>query len=233
LQVALDLQIVDSSGELFSDHSVGRPDAQELADRMAASTGIVLFFDPLREADVGDAYSHFHSVAAQLEHRVELVNGRLPHRLAVCIAKFDHPAVLAAATKGGHLVTDDADSFQFPRVADDRAEGFFKELCLSSPRGLGGLFRDAIPRYFHPSRTRYFATSSAGFYLDASLRFNSNDCANAIRDGHGERLRGVPYPINVLEPLAWLVAPEGQDAAPRSAVRSLSLPPQWSPEQAR
>jgi Double-GTPase 1 len=234
LQVGLGLRIIDSSGELFSDGAAHRRDSQKLADRMAASTGIALFFDPIREASHGDAYSHFHSVAAQLEHRVELVDGRLPHRLAVCIAKFDDPAVLTAASKAGHLVTDDADPYQFPRVADDRAEKFFEELCLRSPNGRGTLFRDAIRRYFHPSRTRYFATSSAGFYVGSSLRCNSSDCANVLQADFQQRLRGVPYPINVLEPLAWLVAPEGQEAAQRRAVRSFSLPAErWHEDQTR
>ena len=96
----------------------------------------------------------------------------------------------------------------FPRVAADRAEDFFKKLCMKSSGesdGSASLLSTAIGRYFHPNRTRYFAVSSIGFYLDSLMHFNPNDCYNIMNaDSYSRKLRGDIHPINVLEPLLWL-----------------------------
>ena len=210
LQVGLGLEVIDSSGMLLGQDSMDRAGTLDLMGCLKASTGIILFFDPLSP---DDAYSRFHPIAAQLEARVDSV-GQLPHRVAVCATKLDHPSIHSLALQGGYLVTDDADPNGFPRVPEDRAKAFFGELCAPWPQAR--LFQHAIRRYFRSDRTRYFTLSSIGYYMCPSLRFDASDYANTVPGQFGAvRLRGAPNPVSVIEPLAWLVAPKGQTAAPR------------------
>lgn len=219
LQVGFGLEVIDSSGTLLGQDNIDLTDTQWLIHCLEARPGIILFFDPL---STDDAYSSFHPIAAQLEARLYSA-GRLPHRVAVCATKLDHPGIHSLALQGGYLVTDDADPHGFPKVPEDRAEAFFGELCAPSPRAR--LFQHAIRRYFRPDRTRYFTLSSIGYYLGPSLRFDANDYANTMQEQSGAvRLRGAPNPVSVIEPLAWLVAPEGQTAAPQTAISEFFPP---------
>jgi len=62
-----------------------------------------------------------------------------------------------------------------------------------------------IARYFRPDRTRYFITSSIGFYLASeTAQFNEQDTENAMEVNGNNTLRGRIYPINVIEPILWL-----------------------------
>jgi tetratricopeptide (TPR) repeat protein len=231
LRVGLDLEVADSPGEFFGPRSADRPGTRQLFDFMMRSTGIILFFDPVREARLGDSYSYFHSMAERLHHEYDLRDGqRLPHHVAVCIAKVDDPDVFSTAKKSGHLVVDGADPYQFQRVADGHAEAFFGELCAMSQSGR--LFQQDILRYFSQDRTRYFGVSSPGFFLNSSLRFNPDDYINTLPGaGLGEAmLRGAPTPIDVLKPLAWLVAREGERPSPRVEIRD-SSPPRQAPQE--
>lgn len=221
----LNLEIFDAPGGVFRNNDsfqarrgsasllgldeFGESSEDAIVSNLSNSDGIVFFFDPLRERDRGDAFEYFERVVTTLEYRAKeegrLDGQRLPQRLAVCVTKYDHPQVLDIARKGGYLTVASGDQFMFPRVADDRAEEFFADLCKRSPTGGATLVHLAIRRHFHADRVRYFATSSVGFFLDHSKRFNADDCYNVIeRSGEIWMLRGPINPINVLEPLLWL-----------------------------
>lgn len=126
---------------------------------------------------------------------------RLPHRLAVCVAKLDEPEVLAAARRAGLLTTVAGPTgHPVPAVRPADAERFFDHLCDNALDGGGALIRHAIKRYFRPERVRYFTTSSIGFYHDG----RPDDLYNMTTGGPGPLLRGNIRPVNVLEPLLWL-----------------------------
>jgi hypothetical protein len=207
-----DLSVADPSGEIYRVDS--HRQRTELVAQLAHSDGIMLFFDPAREADCGDAYENFQATAARLEHEMGAADGsRLPHHVAVCIAKFDEPSVFSTARQAGYLVIDSKDPYGFPRVADDHVADFFDELYRRfNPQG-APLLRHTIERYFHKDRIRYFAVSSTGFYLNESMRFDPDDYYNLIAGRLRTTLRGNIYPINVLEPLLWLAAPARYEAA--------------------
>lgn len=194
---------LDDFGESLEDATVSN---------LSNSDGIVFFFDPLRERELGDAFGYFQRVVTALEYRAKeegrLDGQRLPHRLAVCVTKYDHPQIMDIARRGGYLTVAPDDQFMLPRVADNRAEEFFEDLCKRSPTGEATLVQLAIKRHFHADRVRYFASSSVGFFLDRSQRFNVDDCYNVIeRSDEIWMLRGTINPINVLEPLLWLALP--------------------------
>lgn len=212
--VRFQLDIEDTSGELFDSSNARFRIGSDELDDLLNSDGILYFYDPTMEGDISN-YEYFHWVLNELERRyqAETAGGvtRLPHRLAVCVSKFDDPEVLKAASRGGYLAKDPQDQYGFPRVPDDQARAFFEELCANSPNGNASLIRHCISRYFRQDRVKYFAISSIGFYLDPSGEFNIEDCYNIVRDQneYGARLRikGDLYPINILEPLLWLQGP--------------------------
>lgn len=129
---------------------------------------------------------------------------KLPHYVAVCVTKFDDPMVYRFARLNGYRNYDENDPYLFPRVHDDDAEGFFKQLCDTSPMGDADLICNALTRYFQPERIRYFITSAIGFYRQGG-RFRDDDYQNAVEQGGGTyKIRGQIHPINVLEPILWL-----------------------------
>jgi hypothetical protein len=101
----------------------------------------------------------------------------------------------------------------FPRVHDDEAERFTRELFTSSPVSDVELVTGALRQYFYPDRVRYFITSAVGFYVGPSGEFREEDYQNVVpTDGGGRAIRGQIHPVNVAEPLLWLgerIAAEG------------------------
>jgi hypothetical protein len=210
LPVRLDLSIHDFAGELFrNDYYQEFTNDDTLIDYLAACNGIVFFFDPLHaDGNRESIFEYFQVVVNKLETRLRAGDGldgsRLPHRVAVCIAKYDHPRILEIARNGGYLMTgENGDLVLPPRIADDRAEAFFNELSRRSPDGGAALFSHAVRTYFHPDRIRYFAISSLGFHLGPSGEFDWEDYYN-IEAPETSKIRGNIYPMNVLEPLLWL-----------------------------
>lgn len=216
--VKVSLSVVDVPGEAYRS---GIREETRLGEDLVAELercdGIVFFFDPTLET-VSTAYSSFQVTAARLEHMMGS-GARLPHRVAICIAKYDEPSVFSTALEAGYLVTDRKDPYGFPRVADDKAADFLDLLDRKLHPDGAPLFRHTIERYFDKRRIRYFVISSAGFYLNDSMRFDPDDYYNLVR-GDLNRLRGRIYPMNLLQPLVWLVAPDDYDAA---AVRHVGL----------
>lgn len=230
----INLSVADPAGQLYDYELSTGPSRDYLAGHLAKSHGIILFFDPTAEHE-NAAYKHFHYMAANLMlrsmHQAALGPGgfRLPHRVAVCVSKFDTPEVFMAAKRKGYLCSEGNGS---PRVAEKHAEDFFDLLCQANWRdgryeGLNPSreFRKAIKQYFYDDKVRYFAVSSVGFYLGDSMRFDEDDFANTDRRADGfPIIRGTIHPINILEPLVWVSGLDRREAASpskhRQAVRA-------------
>lgn len=199
----VDLSIVDLPGGAF-----GSSPTSDLIDDLAASHGLLFLFDPIREFESGDSFDYFYGVLSRLAQRVmasDASSARLPHRLAVCITKFDDPRVLGTAERLNLIATDPDDSHQGPRVTSDGAEELFRSLCTVSASGNADMLLSGIRQFFRPERVRFFATSAIGFYIDQRRHaYDSDDFQNVIPMNEGHRIRGSVHPINVLEPILWL-----------------------------
>lgn len=205
--VVIPLTVVDAAGEVASaSKSTRRAVTQRFVTSLANSTGIVFFYDPIREHKFGDAFEHTFGVLAELDSRMK-PHGRLPHHVAVCITKFDEPRMLDAANRMG-IVDFDIDPPYFPRVMESDAREFFRRVCVVSKTRTARRVLPILEETFEPARIRYFVTSSIGFYVDQSTGvFNPRDYQQHI-PGATEldrgRVRGDVRPINVTEPIIWL-----------------------------
>jgi hypothetical protein len=181
--------------------------ATDMMDYLTGCDGLLLLIDPVREQKLGDAHDYFQTTLLRIAQRKLATPGaghRLPHYVAVCITKFDHPDVYGFARLNGFRVYDEDDTYLFPRVHDDDANRFFKDFCRTSPRSEAEMVCSALEGYFHTSRVRFFVTSAIGFYLGASSRFRDDDPQNSEDINGVATIRGRIYPINVLEPIMWL-----------------------------
>jgi hypothetical protein len=180
-------------------------DDAEIIDYLAGCGGLLLFIDPTRERVYGDTLGYFQNTLLKIAQRrlATLPAGsRLPHYVAVCITKFDHPDVYRFARLNGFLSYDENDPFMFPRVHDDDAERFLHELCGPDVSD-ADMISAELRRYFHPDRVRYFVTSAIGFYRRGG-GFREDDFANVVEQDGQIRVRGQIHPINVFEPILWL-----------------------------
>jgi hypothetical protein len=179
----------------------------EMMDYLSGCDGLLLLVDPVREQMHGDAHDYFQTTLLKVAQRTLTMPGasaRLPHHVAVCITKFDHPDVYGFAKLRRFRTYDENDDHLFPRVLSDDAEMFFREFCRRSPHSEADMICSALQRYFHPERIRFFVTSAIGFYLGPSTRFRDDDPQNAEDVNGTPTIRGRIYPINVLEPIMWL-----------------------------
>lgn len=172
------------------------------------------------------------------------MEGYLPHRIAVCITKFDHPDVFERARQAG-LVTFRRDGR--PQVTGKNAEILFGMICDGSfwndpdrEASSARFVRDELRRRFHPDRIQYFVTSSIGFRQRpvhdpakrrwAASSFDPEDYVNFHELAAGEiRIRGPITPVNVLEPLLSLQPRISGTAQvrPRRAVPQVHLGQGW------
>jgi hypothetical protein len=205
--VVIPLELVDAAGEIADAGRVqSREITQRFVDNLANSTGIVFFFDPIREFERGDAFQHTFGVLAQLDSQMKR-RGKLPHHVAVCVTKFDEQRVFDAAARMGMIDYDDAPP-GFPRVPEEDARDFFARLCAVSRTRTAHRVLPLLEQTFDPSRIRFFVTSAIGFYVDRySGMFDPQDYQQHIPPtipDEEPRVRGVVRPINVVEPIVWL-----------------------------
>src|SRR5580704_10065813 len=133
--------------------------------------------------------------------------GKLPHRLAVCVTKLDDPRVFRTAHDLGMLVPDDSSRWGFPRVHETDAQALFHALGEISRSGNGEVVPRLLERYFYPERISYYITSAVGFMVNKQTRrFDPRDPENVYRTASGAPLvRGPVHPINVVEPILWII----------------------------
>jgi energy-coupling factor transporter ATP-binding protein EcfA2 len=206
-EIQIDLELVDTPGELASPDALA--ESEELIDALARSAGIVFFFDPIREAERGDSFNHVVGVVLRLAQRMQVASARLPHRVAVCITKFDELPVFRTAEQLRMIAGGD-DPEGLPHVREYDARELFAQLCRVSGSGNAEMIQKVFEQYFVPERIKYFATSAIGFYVDPRIgRFDPADPQNVLPAGAFEgfresRIRGPVHPINVVEPILWL-----------------------------
>jgi hypothetical protein len=220
----LDLTLVDASGQVFgSGPAAGRlaPGFTDIALRQLSSArGLVFLFDPLAERVQVTAAGYARQTLVRLSSRVlserRLVGPYLPHYVAVCMTKFDHPDVFRSAQATG-LVNYGADGL--PILSGLPARELFDAMCerrfwKDDPAvGSDGVLalRNLLRVYFHPDRIRYYAVSAVGYRKPpgapgaAAPRPESRPdpetiCNVAGEDGE-QRVLGPVMPLNVLEPL--------------------------------
>jgi hypothetical protein len=210
--VRIGLDLVDAAGEIFGASQIRLPMRDDLLDDLALSQGIVFFYDPIREFEVGDAFDHAFGTLAELTRRMAErpgpFDGHLPHHVAVCVTKFDEIRVLETAMKLNLLTTDAADPYGFPQVSGDDARELLRSLSEVSRSGNAEMIVRLLERYFRPERVSYFVTSAIGFYVDPRVGvYDPDDPQNVLPTEDGRiKIRGAVHPVNVAEPLLWLTA---------------------------
>ncbi|MGW1181439.1 hypothetical protein ACWD7Y_17640 [Streptomyces drozdowiczii] len=196
------LDIQDAAGEVFGD---GHPQQAQLVARLARAEGLIYLFDPIGDAsEATETFNFLQStltqLTAQVRDRQGLIDGRLPHHVSVCVAKFDHPDIFRPAVDVG-WVKQDTDETALPRVPEGQGERYFQWMCDEFRGANARLVRDALYAYFDRRRISYYATSAVGFRLTPQHVFDYNDFVQPVQADRKQRLRTSPVPINVLEPL--------------------------------
>lgn len=193
------LDFFDAGGAEFAAERYGKH--RELADHLAGAQRILVLVDP-RGSGRQAEYLAPHLERLSLGHRADgkLLDGRLPHQVAVCVSKFDDPLVFQLARRGGWV---NQDSGGDPYVHPDDADGFAGWLAGSSPDTAA--VRRLVGAYFLPHRVSWYVLSAVGFFRRPDGSMDLEDCSNAVPDEDGiPVLRGPARPLNVLEPLAAL-----------------------------
>jgi len=209
-RVEITLRLTDAPGGLGRADRVGLNERNELIKQLADSRGILYMFDPIREFTHGDAFQRTDSLLTELMGVVSQesdFNGKLPHHLAVCVTKLDDPRVFRTAHDLGMLIPDDTNRWGFPRVHETDARALFHALGKISKSGDGEAVPKLFERHFHPKRISYYVTSAVGFMVNKRTRFfDPRDTENVYRTASGAALvRGPVHPINVVEPVLWIV----------------------------
>jgi energy-coupling factor transporter ATP-binding protein EcfA2 len=209
-RVEITLRLTDAPGGLGRSDRIGLTERNELINQLATSRGILYMFDPIREFTVGDAYQRTDSLLTELMGVVSQqpgFDGKLPHHLAVCVTKLDDPRVFKTAQDLRLLLPDDHSEWGFPRVHEADAQDLFHALGQISKSGNGEAVPRLLERYFHPERISYYVTSAVGFMVNKRTRlFDPRDTVNVYRTASGAPLvRGPVHPINVVEPVLWIV----------------------------
>jgi hypothetical protein len=230
--VRFGLDLLDAPGRFVADGAWGMPVEQEeqdpldfdglsgnltteqihpveaLVTHLADCDGIIYLLDPIRSDEGGgDAFRYFNSVLAQIEARNHaagrLEGSRLPHHLAVCVTKFDDPVVVQTAlgTAGIEALRGAPAPVRVPQNAGRK---YLTETATQRPDSNTRHVYDAIEARFIPERVSYYPMSAVGFYVNGS-GFDPDDFTNVL-EGENTRIRGHIYPMNVLEPLIWMVA---------------------------
>ncbi|RFS82240.1 hypothetical protein D0T12_28825 [Actinomadura spongiicola] len=235
------LDVLDAPGGIYGGHtpeavpepggpprqsaaSYSTADLERLAEHLAASSGLVLLLDPVRETNMNDSYDYLQHIIVEIAARARFRRNdpHLPHYLAVCVTKFDHPHVYNAVNRQG-LYVEPRGEYEFPHAPSSTAREYFDLLCEEQrpDTALGDTnstrqLRNVIRQYFSPQRTRFFLTSAVGFRVDPrTRRFLPTAPENVSYqefDGKvGQWILGTAHPVNVLEPLMWLVQQQFKD----------------------
>ncbi|WP_328788255.1 MULTISPECIES: TRAFAC clade GTPase domain-containing protein [unclassified Streptomyces] len=218
----LEFQIAlrDMPGEAFDAHTFTAPQrSNELVRDLAHSQGMIFLFDPARAMQTSDRHSTernnadyftevLSAVAAEV-HQAGLRDGsKLPHRLALCLTKFDAPEVLSLARENGFLHMNPHSGV--PEVKN--AQAFFQYFARTYPQdGLSEILSQ-VQSLFHPDRVGHFVLSSLGLFVPPGRPFTFEHSSKVCFQDGQERFVDPPLPTGVMEPLLFL---QGIDGAPR------------------
>ncbi|MFE9172097.1 hypothetical protein ACFYNZ_21885 [Streptomyces kebangsaanensis] len=206
----------DLPGEAFDPHSeTGAQYEAKLIKDLAASRAMVYVVDPVREwqvnSDDGAAdddtrqnADFFTDVLAGVLTEANIQGDRqgnlLPHRIAVCLAKFDDDRIFRFACEQGNVRLNPRTGQ--PEVMD--AKRMFDGLCEAFPHGSLREIQQQIESFFAPERVGYFVCSAVGFWVDPErgFDFENPSLVNQVEDT--VRFVAAPRPINILEPFLFL-----------------------------
>ncbi|EGX56666.1 hypothetical protein SZN_26731 [Streptomyces zinciresistens K42] len=206
----------DMPGEVFDPHSqTGAQHEEQLIKSLADSRAMVYVVDPVREwqvnsddraadTDVRQNADFFTDVLAGVLTETNIQGRRqgnlLPHRIAICLAKFDDDRVFRFACAQGNVRLNPRTGQ--PEVAD--AKRLFDGLCESFPHGSLREIQQQIETFFAPENVGYFVCSAIGFWVDPERGFDFENpyLVNQVEDS--VRFMAAPQPINILEPFLFL-----------------------------
>ncbi|MEU2915221.1 hypothetical protein ACWCQ0_25515 [Streptomyces massasporeus] len=199
--VAFVLEMQDAPGEFFR---TGQVDPHVL-DHLTRASGLVYLFDPLLDGEPGSRsldffYATLNALSTRIRDDGRFDGGRLPHNVAVCVTKFDHPEIFEPAVRARWVTQDDTGS-RLPRVPEHLGRAYFDWICDDFRGSTARMVRDALLSHFHPERISFYATSAIGFRLNPQNVFDYRAYANVEMVDGSPSICTPPVPINVLEPL--------------------------------
>lgn len=198
-----ELNLMDVSGNSYEDRHADVNAAESIA-HLAGADGLVYLFDPTIEALSGESFAYLNGTLARLS-RMCLAEDRLdgpylPHRISVCLTKFDDPEVFERARRGGWAHDGPHGT---PVVSNP--EGFFDWLTEDLHGGTMRLVGEALRSHFRPDRIRFFVTSAIGFGTTPGGTVDLKQFGN-IDDVEGvQQIIGPVRPYNVMEPVISLL----------------------------
>lgn len=190
------LDFCDASGRNYQWETYG--DDPVIHQHLGRAGHLVILVDPTGDRPQAEFLApHLERLLREFHEHRRLVRGRLPHRVAFCITKFDEPSVFQNARRG-NWVGQNAQGDPCVPAAD--AEGYIGWLADDS--GYVARARALTKAFFLPDHVRWYAVSAIGFHRAPGGALNLDDCSNRAHDEHGRPvLRGLARPVNVLEPL--------------------------------
>lgn len=193
---AFKLVVHDYPGVAFQNSS---ETFDKIGDFLASCDGILYLFDPTLEQTAEGNGFYFDGPLLRMEQATpdeKRQSGRLPTWIAVCVTKYDEIEILEKLKNSGHIVRHGGPLPGAPVVSPPSSA--FRLLASES-------IPDQLDTHFLPGRIAYFGTSAIGFYSKDGQRVAEDDSYNLVHTLNGARLRGPHRPINVLEPLEWLI----------------------------
>ncbi|MDH2389281.1 hypothetical protein QCN29_10855 [Streptomyces sp. HNM0663] len=202
-QLEFEFSVLDAPGGHYED-LYQNVDGDRATAHLAASTGLIYLFDPMREAVDGDSFAYLNGTLARLTRRCmaagTLDGPYLPHHIAVCVTKFDDPEVFERARRGNWTELGPQGT---PVVPDP--EGFFDWLAQDLHGSTMELIGRAIRSSFHPSRIHFFATSAIGFSTRPGGGVDLGRFGNVHQVGGEPQILGAINPHNVMDPVIALL----------------------------
>ena len=199
------LEVFDPPGSYYR---TGRVEPEAL-DHLANAGGLIYLVDPdVRRQRGDDSFQHFFGALQMLASRMattgQLINGRLPQAIAVCVTKLDDDTFFRRVVTQTDMVSQDQDGHRLPRVPQERSREFFDWVCTRVLGGSASMVQEGLRAYFLPDRIQYFATSAIGFRLNHDQVFDFRDFRNVDQSAQELVIRERLRPVNVLEPLIYL-----------------------------
>ncbi|MEI6179677.1 MAG: hypothetical protein WCP31_02895 [Chloroflexales bacterium] len=189
-EVNFDLGFRDYAGRQLLDANL----SHEIWQHLSTADGLIYLFDPEMEQTKTPNFRYLSAATSKLHTTVmnakRMRENRLPHYLAVCVTKFDEPAIFKRIQEAKLVTSDDP-----PRASN--AHAIFKLFANQNTVKI-------IENSFLRRQVRYFVTSSVGFYANAAGKFDRADSCNVLDTPDGSRIRGEVAPINVFTPLLWI-----------------------------
>ncbi|XVU22796.1 hypothetical protein ACQPZJ_36825 [Actinoplanes sp. CA-054009] len=199
------LELHDPPGSFYENGRI----SEEAIEHLANANGLIYLMNPvLNRNEIQMNFEAFFSALQRLTTRMsasgQMDNGKLPHYVAVCVTKFDDEHLFRHVVSNTNFVRQDQDGQRLPRIPQERSAEYFAWVCERLLGGNTELVRSALSTHFHEDRINYFATSAIGFRLNSNNIFDFRDFRNTEQIDGDTGLRGMPRPINVLEPLIFL-----------------------------